>query len=71
MAKQVDLSPSQKVKLVPELVTRCDPRVRNEEIVFLHHRCHVRLSKKDVFILDFESEGNRSQEESEKARRRI
>ena len=29
-------------------------------MVFLHRRCHARLSKKDDFILDLESEGNRS-----------
>ena len=28
--------------------------------MFLHRRCHARLSKKDDFILDLESEGNHS-----------
>ena len=28
--------------------------------MFLHRRCHARLSKNYDFILDFESEGNRS-----------
>ena len=28
--------------------------------MFLYRRCHARLSKKDDFILDLESEGNRS-----------
>ena len=29
--------------------------------MFLHRRCHARLSKKDDFIRDFKSGGNRSQ----------
>ena len=61
MAKQVDLSLSEKVKLVPELEL---PSVTQESVakkyVFLHRRCHVRLSKKDDFIRNFKSGGNRS-----------
>ena len=60
MVKQVDLSLSEKVKLVPELEL---PDVTQESVAKKYgvsRRCYARLSKKDNFILDFESEGNRS-----------
>ena len=61
MAKQVDLSLSEKVKLVPELEL---PGVTQESVAKKYGVSTSQVSrlskKKDDFIRDFESGGNRS-----------
>ena len=68
MAKQVDFSLAEKMKLVS--FTWCDSSVRSEEERCFYIDRRSRLSKKDL-VRDFERGGNRSRKRNSEGKERM